>query len=113
MSEKEPSAYELLQEQCRQLQTRQAQIREMLGDPDREWEQDQRLNGYLEKISKAVGDVAKHMLAYEKVGAQAAKKLTREQRLELVAPFFSSCTPEEQRKLLQELTGIYNARRAA
>lgn len=62
------------------------------------------------ELGRAVGMVAKEARAFEQYMAKEVKTLTKEQKLQIIVPFFESLPADQQRSLMQRLTRSYNER---
>lgn len=65
----------------------------------------------LRECGKALPALAKEARAFEKLRSESAKKLTKEEKIAAVVPFFRTLPDELKRKLLEELTQVYNEKR--
>lgn len=107
--EQDIDPYDLLQKMANVLNADVDRLVAFLAQENTE-EARERLSSERDRLAKACADIGKQMSQFKKLGLDAAKKMTREQKRALVVPFFKTLPPEEQRALLQELTGAYNAK---
>jgi len=63
------------------------------------------------RLGRALAQVVKEARSLEKDAHRRASRLTPPQKRAVFVEWFESQLPEHQRKLLQELTRVYNARR--
>lgn len=64
----------------------------------------------MSELGRAVGMVAKEARAFEQYMAKEVKTLTKEQKLQIIVPFFEGLPADQQRSLMQRLTRSYNER---
>lgn len=62
------------------------------------------------ELGRAVGMVAKEARAFEQYMSKEVKTLTKEQKMQIIVPFFESLPADQQRTLMQRLTRSYNDR---
>lgn len=61
-------------------------------------------------LARSIAAVGKEARAFEQYMAKEVKTLTKEQKMQIIVPFFESLPADQQRTLMQKLTRSYNDR---